>query len=85
MRGFRGSRLVPPIPRPDRDPMSSVGYSAHVSDPMLDDEVSPVRNIRPTYAELHRFTLSQPPRVFGRAHGVSVAVGHWKILYAHRS
>ncbi|CAI7658363.1 unnamed protein product [Penicillium pancosmium] len=39
MRGFRGSRLVPPVPMPDRDPMSAVGYSAHVADTMLDDEV----------------------------------------------
>lgn len=56
MRGFRGSRLVPPVPMPDRDPMSATGYSAHVTDPMLDDEVSPVRNIGATHAEFYRFT-----------------------------
>lgn len=56
MRGFQDSRLAPPVPIPDRDSTSAVGYSAHVADPLLDDEVSPVRNIRAAPAEFPRFT-----------------------------
>ncbi|KAJ5104060.1 hypothetical protein N7532_004589 [Penicillium argentinense] len=37
IRGFRGSRLVPPMS--DREPLPSVGYQTHITDPMLDDEV----------------------------------------------
>lgn len=37
MRGFRGNRIVPPLP--DREPLVSASYSSHLSDPLMDDDV----------------------------------------------
>ncbi|KAJ5239796.1 hypothetical protein N7468_004415 [Penicillium chermesinum] len=37
IRGFRGSRVVPPMP--EREPLVATSYSAHLSDPMIDDDV----------------------------------------------
>lgn len=39
MRGYRGSRLVPPVT--EREPLIAGGYSGHIPDPMMEDDVGP--------------------------------------------
>lgn len=37
MRGFRGNRIVPPVP--DREPVATGGYPGHMIDPTLEEDV----------------------------------------------